>query len=43
MLHALEDLSLKQLFIIYPGDKNYAIHEKIRVVAAQKIYSTSFD
>ncbi len=39
MLHAIEDLSLEQLFILYPGDKNYTIHEKIQVIAAQKMYS----
>jgi predicted AAA+ superfamily ATPase len=39
MLHALEDLSLEQLYIIYPGDKNYMIDEKIQVIAAQNIYS----
>jgi predicted AAA+ superfamily ATPase len=39
MLFAIEDLSLEQLFIIYPGDKNYVLHEKIQVIAAQNIWS----
>jgi predicted AAA+ superfamily ATPase len=42
MLFAHEDLDLKQLFIIYPGDKNYQIHEKTHVIAAQDMFSVSF-
>jgi predicted AAA+ superfamily ATPase len=42
MLNAMEDLSLDQLFIIYPGDKNYKIHEKIQVGAAKNLPTMSF-
>lgn len=31
MLGALDALNLKKLFIVYPGDKSYALHERIWV------------
>jgi predicted AAA+ superfamily ATPase len=38
MLLALEDLSIEHLFVIYPGDKTYQVHEMIHVIPAQNIY-----
>ncbi len=32
MQQAIEDLSLHQLWVIYPGDKNYALSENITVI-----------
>lgn len=29
---ALKDLSLKKIYVIYPGEKSYALHEKIEVL-----------
>jgi hypothetical protein len=34
---ALQDLKLKHLFVVYPGDQSYAIHEKVTVVPAEGI------
>lgn len=39
MLLAIEDLSLERIFIIYPGEKDYALHDKIQVKAAKNIWS----
>jgi hypothetical protein len=39
MLLAIEDLSLEQIYIIYPGEKDYALHDKIKVIAAKNIWS----
>jgi uncharacterized protein len=39
MLLAIEDLSLEQIFVIYPGEKDYAMHEKIKGIAAKNIWS----
>lgn len=39
MLIAIEDLKLEELLVIYPGNKNYRVHEKIQVIAARNIYS----
>ncbi|MDX9905288.1 MAG: ATP-binding protein [Bacteroidales bacterium] len=39
MLLAIEDLSLERLFIIYPEDKDYALHDKIQVMPAKNIWS----
>jgi len=43
MLFAIEDLSLEQIFVIYPGEKNYSLHEKIQVIAAQNLYSVPLE
>lgn len=39
MLLAIEDLSLERIFIIYPGEKDYSLHDKIQVIAAKNIWS----
>jgi hypothetical protein len=39
MLLAIEDLSLEKIYIIYPGEKDYALHDKIQVIAAKSIWS----
>ena len=36
---AIEDLSLEKVFIIYPGEKNYPVQEKVEVIAARKIFT----
>jgi uncharacterized protein len=41
MLNAIEDLGLEQLFVIYPGVKNYSLKEKIRVVAAEMMFANN--
>lgn len=38
MISCLESLSLEKIYIIYPGDKNYDLHQKIQVVAAKNIW-----
>lgn len=35
--HALEDLPVKRVVIIYPGDKRYSIHPKVEVVPFRDI------
>ncbi|MFA5927875.1 MAG: ATP-binding protein [Candidatus Margulisiibacteriota bacterium] len=37
MLSALEDLKLAQLWIVYPGDKAYSLHDKVKVVPFSQI------
>jgi hypothetical protein len=32
MVSALEDLSLDRLFVIYPGDQRFPLHERIDAV-----------
>ena len=39
MIIAIQDLALEQLFVIYPGEKNYSLNEKIQVVAARNIFT----
>jgi predicted AAA+ superfamily ATPase len=39
MLLAIDDLSLEQIYIIYPGEKDYVLHGKIQVIAARNIWS----
>lgn len=41
MLLAIEDLSLERILIIYPGEKDYALHDKIQVKAAKNIWISS--
>ena len=33
MRAALEDLKLERLFVLYPGDRDYALDERIQVLA----------
>ena len=37
MLIALKDLSLKKIWVVYPGDASYPIHEKIDVLPLSQI------
>jgi hypothetical protein len=39
MLLAIEDLSLEQIFVRYPGEKDYTVNDKINVIAAKNIWS----
>lgn len=43
MLLALNDLSLEKIFIIYPGSKGYALHERILVVPSRELWSLVVD
>jgi predicted AAA+ superfamily ATPase len=38
---AVDELHLKKLYVIYPGDKSYFLHDKVEVIPLQKIYSVS--
>ncbi|MDD4663100.1 MAG: ATP-binding protein [Caldisericia bacterium] len=37
---ALEDLTLEQLFVIYPGNQEYRLHERVVVLPLEKIRTT---
>ena len=39
MYTVMEDLKLDQLFVIYPGDRNYEIGSNIQVVGFQNLPS----
>ena len=34
---AMQDLKLERLFVIYPGEKDYSLDEKIEVVALPNV------
>ena len=38
---ALEDLKLEQLVVLYPGRKEYALDERVRVVPLAKVAESS--
>ena len=40
---ALEDLKLEQLVVLYPGPKEYALAERVRVVPLAKVANSSAD
>ncbi|MFH1161384.1 MAG: ATP-binding protein [bacterium] len=37
MTTALDNLSLERLLVIYPGEKPYALHEKVQVIGAKSL------
>jgi hypothetical protein len=37
---ALEDLTLEQLFVIYPGNQEYRLHQRVVVIPLEKIGTT---
>jgi len=37
MISAVDDLSLTKLFVIYPGEKNYSLDEKIEAVGFKNL------
>ena len=37
MISAINDLSLTKLFVIYPGDKNYPLDDKIEAVGFKNL------
>ena len=37
MRHALEDLKLEKISVIYPGQKKYSIHKKVNVIPLDKV------
>jgi len=34
---ALNDLKLQRLFVLYPGDQSYQLHQKVEVVSVQSL------
>jgi hypothetical protein len=34
---ALEDLQLERLFVVFPGERNYTLDDRIRVVALRNV------
>lgn len=36
---AIEELDLEQVWIVYPGSKNYRIHEKVEVISINQIHT----
>ena len=34
---ALDDLQLERLFVVYPGEKDYALGDRIRVIGQQSV------
>lgn len=36
---ALQDIDLHELFVVYPGEETYPLHEKARVVPLPRMYS----
>ena len=39
MATAIADLKLDKLFVVYPGDKSYALDSRITVVSAKELES----
>ena len=37
MKNSIADLELEKVFVVYPGDKNYSLNDRIEVVAAQNL------
>jgi len=37
MRHALEDLGLHHIYVVYPGEKSYKLHEKIDVIPLKEL------
>ncbi len=37
MISALEDLSLAKLWVVYPGNKTYLLHERVEAMPFNRI------
>lgn len=42
MRHALEDLRLERLWVMYPGTQSYPLHERVRVIPFEALLAEDF-